>query len=76
MVNPDEGRFPEYMYLTEHSHNLTFNPSNGEHNVRVTSPKPGDWFMLAYVNKKVHPDFMEKVIGYRIAGYLNLHLNI
>ena len=62
MVNPEGGLFPETMRPFEEPRNLTFNPENGEHSLMVSSPMPGDWYMLAFVNKKVFMDYTQQVI--------------
>ena len=51
-MNTREGRFPDGMRPLHQPHNLTFNPENGEHTLLVSSPLPGHWFMLAYVQSQ------------------------
>lgn len=62
VVSPDGGRFPEFMSVPKHAHNLTFRPENGRHSLLVTSPVPGEWYMLAYINRQQKKDFVQQVI--------------
>ncbi len=52
MVVADGGRFPDRATPMSRPHNLTFNPENGVHSLAVSSPLPGDWYLLAFVNKR------------------------
>jgi len=61
VVSPDGGRFPDYMSVPRHAHNLTFRPENGRHSLLVTSPVPGSWYMLAYINRQQKKDFVQQV---------------
>ena len=61
VVSPDGGRFPEFMTTPRHAHNLTFRPENGRHTLLVTSPVPGEWYMLAYTNRQQKKDFVQQV---------------
>lgn len=61
MANSDGGRYPANMKVLNLPHNLTFHPENGEHSLLVSSPEPGDWFLLAYLNKKEKTDYVQEV---------------
>jgi hypothetical protein len=50
------------MSVPKHAHNLTFRPENGRHSLLVTSPVPGEWYMLAYINRQQKKDFVQQVI--------------
>ena len=65
---PDGGRFPPDMKVLQYPHNLTFHPENGEHSLLVTSPEPGNWFLLAYINKKQNTDYVQEVRSWRNAN--------
>ena len=59
--SPDGGRLPPNMKVLQRPYNLTFHPENGEHSMVVTSPDPGNWFLLAYINKKEKTDYVQEV---------------
>ena len=62
MSTPDGGRLPADMKVFGQLLNdLTFHPENGEHSMVVTSPDPGNWFLLAYINKKEKTDYVQEV---------------
>ena len=61
MASPDGGRLPPGMKVLQLPHNLTFHPENGEHSLVVASPEPGNWFLLAYINKKEKTDYAQEV---------------
>ena len=62
MSTPDGGRLPADMKVFgQLPNNLTFHPENGEHSMVVTSPDPGNWFLLAYINKKEKTDYVQEV---------------
>jgi hypothetical protein len=49
------------MKTLQFPHNLTFHAENGEHSLLISSPNPGDWFLLAYMNKKEKTDYVQEV---------------
>ena len=83
MSTPDGGRLPADMKVFgQLPNNLTFHPENGEHSMVVTSPDPGNWFLLAYINKKEKTDYVQEVKLLRLSfprnflTYLGLLFNI
>ncbi len=63
MAVPEGGDYPPDMKVLNFPHNLTFHAENGEHNIMVTSPRPGAWFLLAYINKREKKDYVQEVRG-------------
>ena len=61
MSSPDGGQFPPGMKVLQFPRNLTFHPENGEHSLLINSPEPGNWFLLAYINKKEKTDYVQEV---------------
>ena len=60
--SPDGGQFPPGMKVLQFPRNLTFHPENGEHSLLINSPEPGNWFLLAYINKKEKTDYVQEVM--------------
>ena len=82
---PDGGRLPADMKVFgQLPNNLTFHPENGEHSMVVTSPDPGNWFLLAYINKKEKTDYVQEVKLLRLSfprnfltkGYSSIQLSL
>ena len=49
------------MKILQSPQNLTFLPENGEHSLLITSPEPGNWFLLAYINRKEKKGYVQEV---------------
>jgi hypothetical protein len=75
VVNPEGGRFPEKMKPMGVYHNTTFNPEDGDHNIRITSPTPGSWFMFVYTTAAAasqYDNFAQKVREEETSFLLNM----
>jgi hypothetical protein len=69
---PDGGLFPPGMKTLQFPHNLTFHAENGEHSLLISSPNPGDWFLLAYMNKTEKTDYVQETLDSRCSTWLHI----